>query len=424
MRALQQFEPGVDDAARVDQIRQLEQIKAAAAAAQASVTAVFTDSQRAAQRSSGVPRERCERGIAAQVALAKRTSPYHARRYVGWAKVLSTELPATFAQLRAGVVPERRAMLVARETLWLSREQRAEVDTALAPRLEHFGDRRTETEVKRQAYQLDPAGFVQRMRNAEKDRRVTVRPAPDVMARLNALLPVREAIACHTALGKEADARRAAGDSRSRGQLMADVLTERLTGRAPADGVPIEVCLTMGADTLLAPDGERERDEPAWLHGYGPVPAPLARSWLLDPHRTAPSWLRRLYTRPDTATLIAMDSRRRCFTKAQARFIRERDLTCRTPYCDAPIRHIDHVIPVEADGRTRVSNGQGLCQACNHAKQAPGWTARAGPDAEVIITTPTGHRYRSTPPQPPGCGPPRSPVERRLAQILRDMRAA
>lgn len=39
--------------------------------------------------------------------------------------------------------------LVARETIWLSREQRAVVDAELAPRLGRLGDRKVEAEAKR-----------------------------------------------------------------------------------------------------------------------------------------------------------------------------------------------------------------------------------------------------------------------------------
>jgi 5-methylcytosine-specific restriction endonuclease McrA len=197
--------------------------------------------------------------------------------------------------------------------------------------------------------------------------------------------------------------------------------TERLTGQLAADAVPVEVHLVMTDRALLAAEPEpsdggedagrgarpdRQPDggqEPAVLEGE-PIPAPLARALVLDAADTTPLWLRRLYTSPDTGQLIAMDSTRRAFSPAQRRFLRLRDHRCRTPWCDAPIRHADHVHPAEHGGATSISNGQGLCQACNHAKQAPGWTStvttRDGPH-ELQITTPTGHRYRSRAPDPP-----------------------
>jgi hypothetical protein len=100
------LDPDCDDAVRIDQIRQLEELKSAAAAVQARVTAAFVASQRAANRAAGVKAEHAERGIAQQVGLAKRTSPFHARRYVGWASILTAELPHTFARLQAGETTE------------------------------------------------------------------------------------------------------------------------------------------------------------------------------------------------------------------------------------------------------------------------------------------------------------------------------
>ncbi|HKS02005.1 MAG TPA: HNH endonuclease, partial [Arthrobacter sp.] len=77
---------------------------------------------------------------------------------------------------------------------------------------------------------------------------------------------------------------------------------------------------------------------------------------------------------------------------------------CRTPYCDAPIRHHDHIVPWHDDGPTSLANGAGLCEACNHTKEQPGWKThpRPGPRHTIEVTTPTGHTYSSTAPPLPG----------------------
>ena len=127
-----------------------------------------------------------------------------------------------------------------------------------------------------------------------------------------------------------------------------------------------------------------------------------------------PMWLRRLYTRPDTGDLVAMDSRRRTFTGSMRHWFHVRDQTCRTPYCDAPIRHIDHLHPAADGGPTSLTNGQGDCAACNHATQAPGWSKTT--DGDTITTrTPTGATYQSRPPDPPRVRPaqPRYLITRR-----------
>jgi hypothetical protein len=143
LSALSDIDPGLDDPARVDQIRLLEELKSAAAAAQARVTAAFVKYQRAEQAAAGVKPERIGRGIAGQIALAKRCSPAFAQRYIGFAMILTRELPATFAALAAGQTSEWRALLVARETAWLSRADRAAVDAEIGPQLARLGDPRS-----------------------------------------------------------------------------------------------------------------------------------------------------------------------------------------------------------------------------------------------------------------------------------------
>lgn len=403
--ALRHLDASVDDAERIDQLRLLEELKAAAAAAQASVTAAFRNSQEEAQRAAGARTADVGKGVAAQVALAKRESPARARRYLGWASILVDELPHTHAALARGETSEWRAMVVARETGWLSREHRSTVDATLAGQLQQLGDRETEARVREIAYRLDPHGYVARSAKAEADRRVSLRPAPDTMSYFTAHLPVGRGVAAYAALAKHADSLRAAGDERSRGQIMADTLVERVTGQATADAVPVEVRLVM-TDQALLNIGDRA-GEPANVEGHGPIPADLARRLLLAaPDQQA--WLRRLYTSPETGQLVALESTRRVFDGGLREFCVVRDRTCRTPWCDAPLRHVDHVVPAEAGGPTSAANGQGLCEACNYAKQTPGWRARPSPNGaagEVVITTPTQHTYASRPPAPSGRSP-------------------
>ncbi|QTG79370.1 HNH endonuclease [Arthrobacter crystallopoietes] len=117
--------------------------------------------------------------------------------------------------------------------------------------------------------------------------------------------------------------------------------------------------------------------------------------------------MRRLYTAPGTGQLLGMDSRARSMPAGMQRVIQARDQLCRTPWCDAPIRHHDHVVPWRNAGQTSEVNGQGLCEACNLAKEADGWHAQTvpGPRHTVETTTPTGHTYQSTAPALPGTPP-------------------
>ncbi|MFC7496191.1 MULTISPECIES: DUF222 domain-containing protein, partial [unclassified Nocardioides] len=165
-------------AALVDAIRDLEDRKSRAAAEQADLTARL-----AALRPDDA---------AGLVAHARRESPARAVRYVGLAKALTTELPHTRAALAAGALSEWRATLIARETSCLTPEDRAVVDAAIcAPDeeggypFEGWGDRRLVAETRALVATTDPAAVVDRRAKAEGDRHVSLRPAPDTMARLS-----------------------------------------------------------------------------------------------------------------------------------------------------------------------------------------------------------------------------------------------
>ena len=543
------------DAALIDQISQLERLKSACAAAQAALTVAFVTSQVEGLSPAKARDEHAHRSIAAQVALARKESPARGNRLVGLAKALTREMPNTFAALQAGELSEWRATLITRETACLTVEHRRQVDAELAGKLSGLGDKGVGHAAARIAQRLDPASIVARNRKAIGERRVSIRPAPDTMAYLTALLPVAQGIAAWAALSKFADCAKATGDPRGRGQLMADQFVIRLTtpgaaagataapragtdpsapaGRdatgkpadvaapattstaangagtntctGPADptqpratadrnengstaaasgrggsapdtappapdttptppaptpgcapnlgdvtpapstgddeslasesdpsdptaaptipaGVGLDIQLVMTDRTLF--DGD---DEPAHLTGYGPIPAALARRLVREAEPGIKAWIRRLYTDPDTGHLITGDTRRRDFNHSQRQFLVARDQTCRSAYCDAPIRHSDHVTGHVNNGPTDIKDGQGLCANCNYLKAMAGWSSRVEPNGHTIMTTtPTGHTHRSDPPRPPTSPPwqqvpPRpdvSFVEARLRRIL------
>ncbi|WP_237686810.1 HNH endonuclease [Arthrobacter sunyaminii] len=446
----------------IDEIRLLEELKSAAAAAQARAAAAFDASTRRAQVRAGLAAEELGRGVGAQVGLARRESPHRGNRLLGLAKILTTEMPCTLHALSVGVLSEWRATLLVRETACLSREDRGRVDAVVAgdlAGLEALGDRALVARVRSLSYGLDPQSVVNRAAKAVEGRYVSCRPAPDTMTYLTGLLPVAQGVGVFAVLSREADRLRAAGDCRGRGQIMADTLVERVTGQARAEDVRVEVQLIMTDRALLAgvlpagvmdsgdPDaGVPDGSEPAVLAGYGVVPAQWARDLIrgsrpdtgsgsdaegssaavvlhgvegtlsgwgrvrVRPDPRTEVWLRRLYAVPGSGRLVAMDSKARLVPKGLARFIAARDRVCRMPWCGAPIRHFDHVVPVREGGLTSAGNVQGLCEACNQAKEAPGWTARTTQDIAdhppdgrhtVVTTTPTGHVYRSIAPCPP-----------------------
>jgi Domain of unknown function (DUF222) len=394
-----------DGVALVELIAELERVKSAAAAEQARAAVALYELRRADEAAAGVPTARRCRGVASEVALARRDSPARGGRHLGLARALVCEMPHTLAALECGALSEWRATLIVKQSAYLDVEDRRRLDGEMCAdvaSLEGKGDARIEAEAKAIAYRLDAQAVVDRAAKAESDRTVTIRPAPDTMAYVTVLLPVAKGVGAYAALKRAADT---TFDDRSRGQVMADVFFERVTGQRAevADGVAVN--LVIADETLLGGDNGA-----AVVEGYGPVPAAVARRLVdraLSDTRSRCT-LRRLYRHPKSGALVAMESRARLFPRGLARFIDLRDRTCRTPYCDAPIRHHDHAQPHRDGGPTSAENGLGECERCNYAKESPGWQVTAGTDESGMHTadfvTPTGTRYRST--APPVLGMP------------------
>jgi hypothetical protein len=398
--------PGLD-ADRLELVSVLESAKAALAAAQARVTVAFDASQRTAQREAGVSPARIGVGVAEQIALARRESPTRGSRHLGVAKALLHEMPHTMAALTAGELSEWRATLVVQATAVLDVDASREVDARLAGRLGKLSDRQVRAAAAAIAYELDPRSVVDRAAYAVSQRRVSLRPAPDTMAYLTALLPGPQAVAVFAALHSSAGSARGAGDLRSSDQVKADTLVERVTGQSSAAAVPVEIGLVMTDVTLLAGD-----HTPAVLLGYGPVPASVARdlasgedarcSEVQGGSSEARAWVRRLYADPVTSSIVDGDRRRRLFPAHVRRLVVARDQWCRTPWCGAPIRHVDHAVAHGRGGLTELDNAQGLCERCNHAKEALGWTTQVTTDglghAVVTTTTSAGLSHSSAAP--------------------------
>ncbi|OBC04646.1 HNH endonuclease [Mycobacterium sp. 852013-50091_SCH5140682] len=384
------------------QVETFERLKSAAAAAQARATALWAAKRRAAETAAGIPASRRGRGLASEVALARHDAPVCGGTHLGMAHALVHEMPHTLAALECGALSDWRATLIVRESACLSVEHRRQLDAEMCAdpsRLHGWGNARVQAEAKKIAAKLDAAAVVARSAKAAEDRCVTIRPAPDTMTYVTVLLPVEQGVAVYAAAKHAADT---TFDERTRGQIMADTVYERVTGRPADQPVPIELNLVM-ADTTLAGDD----DAPAWVGNYGPVPAGFARTLVTDTTTAAEvkATLRRLYRHPRSGQLVAMESQARLFPKGLATLLDLRDQTCRTPFCNAPIRHHDHATPKHHGGPTSALNGLGTCEACSYTKEAPDWSVTTQETDGIHTaeyTTPTGAVYQSTAPPLPG----------------------
>ena len=287
------------------------------------------------------------------------------------------------------------------ETRHLDGTTRRDVDARLADAdLAGAGVREAAALARRYAYEADREAYVARGRYERRHRRVGLRPAPDTMSVLSGYLPVEQGVACLAALRRHTDGVVASGDERTRGQIMADTLVERLTGQATASDVSFKVQIVMPGELAADPHSSRT----ATITGAGPLPGPLAHA-VVDASNGVKRW--RIVRATLAGHVVGLEPRRRRFTGPLGDLITVRDQTCREPFCGAPVRHLDHVTRYTDGGETTLANGRGLCARHNLVREQPGWTATVVHDGlghhahTVRTTTPTGHVYTGRAPDPP-----------------------
>ncbi|SED27238.1 hypothetical protein SAMN04490239_7584 [Rhodococcus koreensis] len=354
----------------IEWIDAVESLKSVGCAVQAVVTDDVATCMREDRKARRLPRAEWDRGIGSQIALARRESPNRGGRHLGFARAVVDRRLCSDPDILDGV-----------------------------------GDRGLVAKAKALAVELDAAAVVARYRKTVSERRVTTRPAPDSMAYLSVLMPMEQAVCLHATLGRGADSLIATGDSggRTRNQLMVDLLFDRGTGASVTNGVPVAVNLVISDEALLA--GENEAAD---LAGFGPVPAGIARKLVADAldSDTAVT-LRNVYSCPVSGSLTAMESQARTFPKSLAKLIDLRDRTCRTPWCDAPIRHHDHILSRRKKGATTAHNGGCARRAITRRRATAGPRAPSGGMAERISSTSALRRGTITGPRPRDCRPRR-----------------
>jgi hypothetical protein len=223
------------------------------------------------------------------------------------------------------------------------------------------------------------------------------------MAVLSGFLPVEQGVSCLAALRAHTDSVKNTGDPRTRDQIMADTLVERVTGQATAGDVQAELAIVIPVAALTNPDGGHSAGHTAGqvaeVVGHGPLPAALATEILAGSRGRR--WWRRLFTAAHGG-VVGGDPARRCFDGTLAALIGYRDGgRCREPFCDAPARQIDHIVAHRSGGPTTFGNGRATCVRSNQVREMPGWAVRLVHDGTgeqphtVVTTTPTGHTYTS-----------------------------
>ena len=383
-----------------------------------------------------VPASRRGKGASHEIALARRVSPSAGSYSLASARRLVAQLPGTSAVLRSGRLTAEQASTVATTLDGASAETCARIDRLIAEApeaLQGRGRRRLASDLRAMIQQLEPDGSRDRAERAARARHVTMTPLADGMARLSAVLPGLDATAVMQTLEARAASQRAAGSRTPARALEADLLVDAVlraetTGQDPSAPTP-RPRLDLGiviTDTALL--GRGDESECALLEGYGTIPAHVITDTLQGrppgtivsspeehPDHEAAAVFRQLYRSPRSGQLVAMESRARTFPVGLSRLIRLRDVTCRTPWCNAVIRQIDHVLPHHRGGPTSLENGQGLCVRCNLAKELGLWEVTPLEEGPTGTGRPGGHRWTSPHgavgcSSPPSVGPPIIPA--------------
>nr|WP_231703829.1 HNH endonuclease signature motif containing protein [Arthrobacter sp. zg-Y179] len=280
-----------------------------------------------------------------------------------------------------------------------------------------------------------PETVSKRHLTAFEQRKVTLDREEDGMSCLSAHLRAAEAQQIYSALSTAARGEQAGGDSRTTDQLRADILAQLLMGgsrglfatggdqRGPgrtgndtgtatrdedrtgfasgSEGVPdrqtgpdegivprAEIMVLISAETLFGAD-----DQPAELHGYGPISAEEARRLA----RNAVGWTG-LAQNPQTGEILGV-GRRRKVPAGLRRWLRARDGTCRFPGCRVSTANadIDHTVDWARGGLTDHGNLEHLCRRHHRFKTLGFWKACQPVPGVIDWTSPTGRIYRTEP---------------------------
>jgi hypothetical protein len=342
-----------------------------------------------------------EAAVSAEVAAALRMSHGLAGSQLRYARAMRERLPKLAEVFKAGDIDQRTfATIVYRTDLITDRDVLATVDGQLAltvvrwpsmtrGRLAGHIDkivakadadavrRRTQRHTEREVWFADLEGGLSEIHGSllspdahaldtrltalaatvcEHDPRTRVQRRADALAALTA---GADRLRCRCGRGDCAAGQRPAATP-----VVIHVIAEQTMIDSPSGATASEVC----ADGLVAPELIAELAAAAKL-----VP-------LVHPIDAAPE--------PGYVP-----------SKTLADFVRCRDLTCRWPGCDRPAFDcdLDHTVPYADGGPTHASNLKCYCRTHHLVKTFWGWRDQQLPDGTIILTSPSGTTYVTTP---------------------------
>ncbi|OBF04877.1 hypothetical protein A5730_17790 [Mycobacterium sp. ACS4054] len=342
-----------------------------------------------------------EAAVAAEVAAELRIGPGLAASRVRYARALRERLPRVAEVFAAGDIDFRMVQtMVYRTDLITDPDVMASVDEQLAARVARWPSMtsaRLGAQVDKIVARAD-ADAVRRRRERAAGREVWIGEMGDGLARLEGVLLSPDAHALDARLSALAVSV-CGDDPRTREQRRADALGALAAG---ADRLGCRCGRPDCAAGARAPAGPvliHVIAEQATLDGRGAAPACELRADGLIP----PALIAELAASATLVPLVhpgdAPPEPGYVPSQALADFVRCRDLTCRWPGCDCPAVacDIDHTVPHAAGGPTHASNLKCYCRAHHLVKTFWGWREKQLPDGTLILTSPAGRTYVTTP---------------------------
>ncbi len=339
--------------------------------------------------------------VGAEVGAALRISLAMAGGYLRHALAMRERLPRVAGLFRAGDIDYRMfETLVFRTDLITDAQVLAAVDGQLAANVARWPSMtrgRLAAQVDKIVARADVDAVRQR-KERQVDREVWIADGGDGLAEFQGRLFRLDA----QALDKRLDALAAtvcAHDPRSREQRRADALGALAAGADRLGCRCARPDCAAGKRPAAGPVVIHVIAEQATLDGTGNTPgSELGADGLIPPELVA-----ELAASAKLVPLVhpgyAPPENGYVPSKALADFVRCRDLTCRFPGCDCPAVQcdLDHTIPYSQGGLTHASNIKCYCRTHHLIKTFMGWAEQQLADGTLILTSPAGHTYVTTP---------------------------
>jgi hypothetical protein len=393
-----------------------------------------------------------------EIGAALRLGIGSAGRLVTVARQLAGKLLKTMAALADGRIDYLRALRIAEATFGLDAAACALVEDRILGRAAHQSAGQVGAAARRAAAAADPDALARRHRQAKADADVRLAHDEDGMGWITANMPSLDAQLVYAAVGTWARRRKAAGDTRTLGQLRGAALREwseaYLSGRPTApdgQGWPDAADADPGAHAGTDADHGTDRPDADPVAGAAPNADPVVDAGsgsgarrghgtrvgqpsqhgrpvtvnvtvdlptflgLTDhPGEVQPGGLipaeairdlipdvklRRLIVDPMTGALLDHGRRTYRVPADLAAFVTARDATAATPGATGPSTSgdLDHLVPYEDGGQTSPGNLHAISRRWHRAKTIGGWRVARNDDGSVTWTSPLGRTYRCHP---------------------------